>query len=86
MTPSPSLTSEVISQAESYDGICAGIVRLKDVLKSPSYQSILTAPRCTHQMDDVPIDNWPAERFPLKVGLWPRNVCLSLQEWLPHSI
>jgi hypothetical protein len=77
MAPSPSLTAEVISQAESYDGICAGIVRLKDVLKGPSYQSILTAPRYTDQMDDVPIDNWPAERSPLKVVLSPRNLCLS---------
>jgi hypothetical protein len=31
-----SMTKEVISQAESYDGIRAGIVRLENVLKGPS--------------------------------------------------
>ena len=38
MASKASLTSEIISQAESYDGIRAGIVRLEDVLQSPSYQ------------------------------------------------
>ena len=30
---------DVISQAESYDGIQAGLVSLQDVLESPSYQA-----------------------------------------------
>ena len=45
MTSKASLTTEVISQAESYDGIRAGIVRLKDVLKGPSYQATIASPR-----------------------------------------
>lgn len=61
MTSKASLTTEVISQAESYDGIRAGIVRLKDVLKGPSYQATPEGPRSTTQLDDVPIDNWPAD-------------------------
>ncbi len=39
MTSKASLSTEVISQAESYDGIRAGIVRLKDVLKGYSYKA-----------------------------------------------
>jgi len=39
MAPEASLITEIISQAESYDGIRAGIVRLEDVLKGPSYQA-----------------------------------------------
>ncbi len=61
MTSKASLTTEVISQAESYDGIRAGIVRLKDVLKAPSYQATPGSLRCTSLLDDVPVDNWPAE-------------------------
>jgi epoxyqueuosine reductase len=34
-----SQTAQIISQAESYDGICAGIVRLDDVLKGPSHRA-----------------------------------------------
>jgi epoxyqueuosine reductase len=61
MTSKASLTTEVISQAESYDGIRAGIVRLEDVLKGPSYQAAVAVPRYTDKMDDVSIDNWPTE-------------------------
>jgi len=61
MTSRASLTTEVISQAESYDKIRAGIVRLKDVLKGPSYQATPEGLRSTTQLDDVPIDNWPGE-------------------------
>jgi epoxyqueuosine reductase len=61
MTSKASQTTEVLSQAQSYDGIRAGIVRLKDVLKGPSYQATPEGPRSTAQLDDVPIDNWPAE-------------------------
>ena len=60
MTSKASLTTEVISQAESYDGIRAGIVCLKDVLKGPSYQAP-EGPRSTTQMDDVLMDKWPVQ-------------------------
>ena len=61
MTSKASLTNKVISQAESYDGIRAGIVRLKDVLKSPSYQATPDGPGSTAQSDDEQIVNWPKE-------------------------
>jgi len=48
-------TTEVISYAESYDGIQAGIVSLKDVLQSPSYQADPDGP-----INDIQNDNWPA--------------------------
>jgi epoxyqueuosine reductase len=56
-----SLTTEVISQAESYDGIRAGIVRLEDVLKGPSYHATPEGPRITTQLDDGQIVDWPTE-------------------------
>ena len=61
MTSKASLTTEVISQAESYDGIRARIVPLKDLLKGPSYQATPESPRSTTRLDDISIDNWPAE-------------------------
>ena len=62
MTSKASLTTEVISQAESYDGIRAGIVRLKDVLKGHSYQATLEGSRSRHLLDDVSqIVDWPKE-------------------------
>ena len=60
MASKVSLTTEIISQAESYTGIRAGIVRLKDVMKGPSYEATPEGPRSTTQLGDVPIDNWPA--------------------------
>jgi epoxyqueuosine reductase len=59
MTSKASLTTEVISKAESYDGIRAGIVRLKDVLKGPSYQ-VGPEDKKEHTIDEVSV-NWPAE-------------------------
>ncbi|MBW2252819.1 MAG: hypothetical protein JRF60_19935, partial [Deltaproteobacteria bacterium] len=58
MATKSSLTTEIISQAQSYDGIRAGIVRLKDVLKGYSYQ--VGPEDVEHTIDEVPV-NWPAE-------------------------
>jgi epoxyqueuosine reductase len=70
MTSKASLTTEVISQAESYDGIRAGIVRLKDVLKSPSYQATPDGPGSANEPDYEKIVNWPKEaRTVLILGL-----------------
>jgi epoxyqueuosine reductase len=70
MTSKASLTTEVISQAESYDGIRVGIVLLKDVLKSPSYQATPDGPGDTIQLDYEQIVNWPKEtRTVLVLGL-----------------
>jgi len=56
-TPS---TAELISNAESYAGIQAGIVSLKDVLKSPSYQADPGGPIRRDGSNDVQNDHWPA--------------------------
>lgn len=56
MTSKESLTNNIISQAESYDGIRAGIARLDDVLKGPSYQADPEGPICSAGLDDVQID------------------------------
>ena len=70
MTPEASLTTEIISQAESYDGIRAGIVRLEDVLQGPSYQTTPKGPGILTQLDDVQVVDWPREaRTVLILGL-----------------
>ncbi|MDJ0912415.1 MAG: hypothetical protein QNI95_02540 [Desulfobacterales bacterium] len=60
MTLKATSTSEIITKAESYDGIRAGIVRLNDVLSSPSYQTP-QRPRTETQMDDAQVASWPQE-------------------------
>jgi crotonobetainyl-CoA:carnitine CoA-transferase CaiB-like acyl-CoA transferase len=48
------LTTAVISQSELYDGIRAGIVRLKDVLKALSYRATPEGPRSTKRKRWLP--------------------------------
>jgi epoxyqueuosine reductase len=62
MTPRISLTTEIITQAESYDGVCAGLTRMADRLARPllngrsgGYQSV------SHWEDD------PATELPAKM-------------------
>ena len=70
MTLKSSLTTEIISQAQSYDGIRAGIVRLNDVLKGYSYQAALDDSGSQGQLDDGQIVDWPKEaRTVLILGL-----------------
>ena len=61
MISKASVTAKIISQAESYDGIQAGIVRLEDVLKGPSYQVNPEGPEATTESDDDQIVDWPVE-------------------------
>lgn len=83
MASKVSLTTEVISQAESYNGVRAGIVRLKDVLKGPSYQVTPEGSRSTTtQLDDAPIDDWPSEaQTVLVLGLNHPENDLRLDYW-----
>lgn len=70
MATEASLTAEIISQAESFAGIRAGITHLEDVLKGPSYQAVPEGPGNTTQLDDVEVVNWPTEaRSVLVLGL-----------------
>ena len=61
MISKASLTTKIISQAESYNGIQAGIVRLEDVLKGPSYQVNLEGLGATTVFDDDQILDWPVK-------------------------
>jgi len=82
MTSKTSLTAEVISQAESYDGIRARIIRLKDVLKGPSYQANTKGPRKTHGLEEAQSDNWPEEtQTVLVLGLNHSEEDLRLDYW-----
>ena len=65
MTLEASLTTEIISEAESYDGIRAGIVRLEDVLHGPSYQVTPKGPGILTQLVrwDT-LSRWVSLRFP----------------------
>jgi epoxyqueuosine reductase len=72
MTTRAMLTNEIISQAESYVGIQAGIVRLEDILKGPSYQTQATPedPGIMTPLDDAQIIDWPPKaQTVLIVGL-----------------
>ena len=81
MISKASLTTEVISQAESYNGIRAGIAPLKDILKGPSYKAVIADPRGI-QLDKVPFDNWPAEaQTVLVLGLNHPENDLYLDYW-----
>jgi epoxyqueuosine reductase len=76
-------TTEIISTAESYDGIQAGIVSLKDVLKSPSYQSRPAGPVIRNsRLNDVQDDHWPAwAQTVLVLGLYHPEKDPRLDYW-----
>jgi len=64
------LTTEIISRAESYDGIRAGIVGLEDVLKGPSYEASSEGQESTTPLDNGQIVDWLTEaRTVLILGL-----------------
>lgn len=79
-TPS---TADIISKAESYDGIRAGIVSLKDVLKSPSYQVRPAKPVIRRsRLKDVQNEHWPAwAQTVLVLGLQHPEKDLRLDYW-----
>jgi epoxyqueuosine reductase len=82
MTLIHSPTAEIILQAESYDGIRAGMVRLKDVLKGRSYRAVQAGRDATSRPDDVPVDHWPAEaQTVLILGLSHPENDLHLDYW-----
>jgi epoxyqueuosine reductase len=82
MAPEASLTAEIISRAESYHGIRAGIIRLKDVLKGPSYQDNPEGPGIPTQLDDVQVVDWPlAAQTVLVLGLYHPEEDPRLDWW-----
>jgi epoxyqueuosine reductase len=59
MTLAITLTNEIIDQAESYDGIKAGVVPLKDVMEGLSYKAMSEGQRSTNKFERGSIGNWP---------------------------
>ena len=71
MVPKASLAAEIISQAESYDGIRAGMVRLEEVLKGHSYQYNPEGPAIMTQVEDGQVVDWPTKaQTVLVLGLY----------------
>ena len=70
----PSLSDEIIARAQSYPGIRAGIARLADVLRAPSYQVAPKGDRYTSQ---------PASEEGI-VTEWPPEACSALVLGLHH--
>jgi epoxyqueuosine reductase len=61
MATDASLSADIIARAESFAGVAAGIVRLADVLKSPSYQLEPEGAQRTTDLDEAAVRQWPAE-------------------------
>lgn len=70
MADNSRLVAEIIAKAESFPGIKAGITRLEDVLKGPSYQGSQEGPALTMPLDNVQAVDWLEEaRSVLVLGL-----------------
>ena len=77
MPVDPSLSNEIIARALSYPGIRAGIARLADVLRTPSYQ-IVPEGECSTSLSasqEGTVTEWPPDaRSVLVLGLYhPKN-------------
>jgi len=59
MTSAITLTNEIIARAESYDGINAGVVPLKDVLEGRSYKAVSKDQKNTNKFERGSIGSWP---------------------------
>ena len=58
---SVSLTKEITSWAEPYNGIRAGIARLEDILEGPSYQDTQAETISNKLLDNPQMVEWQAE-------------------------
>jgi epoxyqueuosine reductase len=65
-----SLSAEIIAEAESSPGVVAGIARVEDVLKGPSYQVVPDGEFSSSVSDEVAATEWPPDaRSVLVLGL-----------------
>jgi epoxyqueuosine reductase len=55
------LSSEIIVKAESLPGIKAGIARLEDILKAPSYQVVPEGEWSSSLSNEEAVTEWPAD-------------------------
>ena len=82
MAFSVSMTNEIISRAESHEGIQAGIVPLEDVLESPSHKAQERS-KTTYLPDDVITSvDWPSDaRTVLVMGMNHPEKAPHLDYW-----
>ena len=84
MSVDPSLSKEIIARARSYPGIRAGIARVADVLKAPSYQVVPEREWSTSlsSSQEDTVTEWPPEaRSVLVLGLHHPKNDLRLDWW-----
>ena len=82
VSPKASLSLSVIAQAESFDGIRAGIIRLEDLLKGPSHQAAARNPGTATALDDEKSVDWLEEAHTVLIlGLQHPEKDLRLDYW-----
>ncbi|MBW2029252.1 MAG: epoxyqueuosine reductase [Deltaproteobacteria bacterium] len=59
MSSSKISNNEILARAESFPGMCAGIARLEDVLKGPSYGAFLKDKWSSSLLEEPPLGAWP---------------------------
>jgi epoxyqueuosine reductase len=55
----PARSAEIITQAESFPGIQAGIAHMDNILKGPSYRTISEGQGNTAYLHDIQVVDWP---------------------------
>jgi epoxyqueuosine reductase len=84
MPADPSISDEIIACARAYPGIRAGIARLEDVLRAPSYQATPEGEWSTSLsvLQESTVPEWPQEaRSVLVLGLHHPKNDLRLDWW-----
>jgi len=84
MSRRSSLADEIVTHAESFPDIRAGVARLEDVLNAPSYRAVPEgswSPSLTSSPDDT-VTRWPPKaRAVLVLGLYHPEDDLGLDWW-----
>ena len=76
------LSTEIIAKAESFSGIKAGIARLEDILKAPSYQAVPDGEWSTILSNEGTVAEWPPVlKSVLVLGLRHPEDNLRLDWW-----
>lgn len=76
------LTTKIISMAESFSGIKAGVAHLDEILIGPSYQAKPEGAGITTQLDDTLIVRWPTgAKSVLVLGLYHPDSDHRLDWW-----
>jgi len=77
-----SLSTEIIVKAESFPGIKAGIARLEDILKAPSYQVVPDGEWSTSLANEGTVTEWPPDaKSVLVLGLYHPEDNPQLDWW-----